>query len=64
MYGVKSVAPIVLPPQGCALGLGAITVTVIPAEGEQPWTVRDSTTAAYVCDVFAGRAHAQRHVVL
>lgn len=31
MYGVKSVAPIILPPQACALGVGAIVDTVVPA---------------------------------
>lgn len=43
MFGVKSAAPIVLPPQSCALGLGTIVDTVIPnagaAPGEKPWKV-------------------------
>ena len=44
MYGVRSAAPIVLPPQACALGLGAITDTVVPRvgakDGEDNWEVR------------------------
>jgi pyruvate/2-oxoglutarate dehydrogenase complex dihydrolipoamide acyltransferase (E2) component len=43
-FGIKSAAPIVLPPQSSALSLGAIVDTVVPApeakEGENNWKVR------------------------
>ena len=43
MYGVQSAAAIVLPPQACALSLGAIVDTVVPnpsrKEGEEAWKV-------------------------
>jgi hypothetical protein len=45
MYGVQSAAAIVLPPQACALALGAIVDTVVPntspGEGEELWKVLD-----------------------
>jgi pyruvate dehydrogenase E2 component (dihydrolipoamide acetyltransferase) len=54
MYGVKSAAPIVLTPQACALSLGAIVQTVIPAvpaaAGEQDWAVAPIVTATLSCD--------------
>lgn len=54
MYGVKSAAPIVLTPQACALSLGAIVQTVIPATGagaaEQDWAVAPIVTATLSCD--------------
>lgn len=44
MYGIQSAAAIVLPPQACALSLGAIVDTVVPntspKEGEDVWKVR------------------------
>ena len=40
---MKSVAPIVLPPQACALGIGSIVDTVVPntsmKDGEDNWKV-------------------------
>ncbi len=54
MYGIKSAAPIVLTPQACALSLGAIVQTVIPAApaaaGEQDWAVAPIVTATLSCD--------------
>lgn len=54
MYGVKSAAPIVLPPQGCALAVGAITDTVVPnlaaKEGEENWKVSPVMIATLSCD--------------
>lgn len=44
MYGVQSSAAIVLPPQACALSLGAVVDTVVPnpspKEGEEIWKVQ------------------------
>jgi pyruvate/2-oxoglutarate dehydrogenase complex dihydrolipoamide acyltransferase (E2) component len=44
VFGVKSAAPIVIPPQSSALSLGAIIDSVVPApeakEGENNWKVR------------------------
>ena len=34
-YGVKSAAPVILPPQVAALALGAVIDTVVPAEGKK-----------------------------
>ncbi len=54
MYGVKSAAPIVLTPQACALSLGAIVDTVIPATpsatNDQDWAVAPILTATLSCD--------------
>jgi pyruvate/2-oxoglutarate dehydrogenase complex dihydrolipoamide acyltransferase (E2) component len=36
MFGVRSCAPIILPPQACSLGLGAIIETVIPKAESTP----------------------------
>jgi len=54
MFGVKSAQPIVMMPQACALGLGAITDTVIPragaGEGEDNWEVAPVLVATLSCD--------------
>jgi len=55
IYGVKSAAPIVLTPQACALSLGAIVDTVLPAdadsaEGSPNWQVAPVMTATLSCD--------------
>jgi pyruvate dehydrogenase E2 component (dihydrolipoamide acetyltransferase) len=54
MFGVKSAAPIIIPPQACALALGAITDTVIPrlnaAEGEDNWQVAPVMVVTLSCD--------------
>jgi pyruvate dehydrogenase E2 component (dihydrolipoamide acetyltransferase) len=54
MYGVKSAAPIVLTPQACALSLGAIVQTVVPATpaaaGDNDWAVAPIVTATLSCD--------------
>lgn len=56
MFGVKSVAPIILPPQAVALGVGAIVDTVVPnkaaAGGEdQPvWAVTPVMMVTLSCD--------------
>ena len=56
MYGVKSAAPIVLPPQACALALGTIVETVVPKtsgsvkEGEDNWEVAPIMIATLSCD--------------
>jgi pyruvate dehydrogenase E2 component (dihydrolipoamide acetyltransferase) len=54
IYGVKSAAPIVLPPQACALALGAIVDTVVPnlgaKDGEDNWTVAPVVVATLSCD--------------
>jgi pyruvate dehydrogenase E2 component (dihydrolipoamide acetyltransferase) len=54
MYGVKSAAPIVLTPQSCALALGAIVDTVVPAAAASPeddnWAVAPVMVATLSCD--------------
>ena len=54
MYGVKSAAPIVLPPQGCALAVGAVTDSVVPnlsaKEGEDNWKISPMVTTTLSCD--------------
>jgi len=54
MFGVKAAQPIVMMPQACALGLGAITDTVVPnetaAEGEDNWKVSPVLVATLSCD--------------
>jgi pyruvate dehydrogenase E2 component (dihydrolipoamide acetyltransferase) len=55
MYGVKAAAPIVLTPQACALSLGAIIDTVIPAtpteaNGDKDWATAPMLTATLSCD--------------
>jgi pyruvate dehydrogenase E2 component (dihydrolipoamide acetyltransferase) len=42
LFGVKGAAPIVLPPQACALALGTVVETVVPqpeSQDGQKWTV-------------------------
>ena len=39
-----------LPPQACALALGSIVDTVLPAEGEEGWALRPVLTATLSCD--------------
>lgn len=63
MYGVKSAAPILLPPQAAAVAFGTITDTVIPNlnssknssnsssnSEEQEWTVAPVMVCTMVCD--------------
>ena len=54
MYGIKSVTPIVMRPQACALGLGAIRDTVVPnvgaTEDEDNWKVTPVMVATLSCD--------------
>ena len=54
MYGIKSATPIVMRPQACALGLGAIRDTVVPntgaGEGEDNWKVTPVMVATLSCD--------------
>lgn len=56
MYGVKAASPIVLTPQACALCLGAITDSVIPASTAtatttgQDWEVAPTMVATLSCD--------------
>lgn len=40
MYGVKHVAPIIIPPQAAALGLGAIRKSVVPGENDDTVQVK------------------------
>ena len=51
---MKSAATIVLPPQSCALSIGAITDTVVPrvkaAPEEQDWQVSPLVTVTLSCD--------------
>ena len=53
-YGVKSAAPIVIPPHSCALALGAIADSVIPRPdaraGEDVWQVAPVMTVTLSCD--------------
>lgn len=52
-FGVKAAAPIVLPPQACALSIGSIIDTVIPndgKEGENNWKVAPVFTATLSID--------------
>jgi pyruvate dehydrogenase E2 component (dihydrolipoamide acetyltransferase) len=53
MYGIKSAAPIVLPPQACALALGSIVDTVVPSKDKvdgKEWQVAPILTATLSCD--------------
>lgn len=54
VYGVRSAAPILLPPQAAALSLGAINDVVVPraspAEGEDVWEVAPVMVVTLVCD--------------
>jgi len=52
VYGIRSAAPILLPPQGCALSLGAINEAIVPSgnkEGDN-WRVAPVMIATLVCD--------------
>mmetsp|Transcript_13943 Transcript_13943/g.18990 ORF Transcript_13943/g.18990 Transcript_13943/m.18990 type:complete len:252 (-) Transcript_13943:209-964(-) len=55
-YGVKAVSPIVLPPQACALGLGAISDTVLPnydnndKDSDKVYRVAPVVVATLSCD--------------
>ena len=53
-YGVKSAAPIVIPPQCCALAIGSIVDTVIPkkplTETDDNWTTAPMVTVTLSCD--------------
>jgi pyruvate dehydrogenase E2 component (dihydrolipoamide acetyltransferase) len=55
LFGVKGAAPIVLPPQACALAFGTIVETVIPhpkpeTQDGQKWTVAPMMTVTLSCD--------------
>ena len=55
VFGVKSAAPIVLPPQACALALGTIVDSVIPnlsgkEEEEKSWKIAPMMTVTLSCD--------------
>jgi len=54
MYGIKSVTPIVMAPQACALGLGAIKDTVVPnvnaQDDEDNWKISPVMIATLSCD--------------
>lgn len=54
-YGVKSAAPIVMPPQACALAIGAIQETIVPRkageeENGKAWEVAPVVVATVSCD--------------
>lgn len=54
MFGVKSAAPIVLPPQACGLSLGAIVDSVVPStpddKSEEAWKIAPIMVATLSCD--------------
>lgn len=51
IYGVKSAAPIVMTPQACALSLGSIVDTVVPAaDPDREWDVAPLMVATLSCD--------------
>jgi len=50
LYGVKSAAPIVLPPQACALALGTIKDTIVPSGCEKGWKATPVMTVTMSCD--------------
>jgi pyruvate dehydrogenase E2 component (dihydrolipoamide acetyltransferase) len=55
MFGVKNAAPIVLPPQACALSLGTVVDTVVPnplskQEGQELWKIAAMMTTTLSCD--------------
>jgi len=51
IYGVKSAAPIVMTPQACALSLGTIVDTVVPAaDPDREWDVAPLMVATLSCD--------------
>lgn len=52
---MKSATPIVLPPQACALALGAVVDSVVPnplrgKEGEELWKIAPTMTTTLSCD--------------
>lgn len=55
-YGIKAAAPIIWSPQACALALGSISESVIPADANtssstsQAWQVVPTVTATLACD--------------
>jgi pyruvate dehydrogenase E2 component (dihydrolipoamide acetyltransferase) len=53
IYGIRSAAPILLPPQGCALSLGTITESIVPTSNSKDgdnWKVAPIMIATLVCD--------------
>ena len=51
MFGVKSAAPIILPPQACALAFGAVVDSVVPRAGAgDNWEVAPVMVATLSCD--------------
>mmetsp|Transcript_20641 Transcript_20641/g.34726 ORF Transcript_20641/g.34726 Transcript_20641/m.34726 type:complete len:465 (-) Transcript_20641:867-2261(-) len=54
LYGVQSAAAIVLPPQACALSIGAVVDTVVPnsaaQDGEEAWKVAPILVCTLSCD--------------
>ena len=53
VYGIKSAAPIIIPPHACALSLGSIASTVIPhpePTPEIPYALAPVMTATLSCD--------------
>lgn len=65
IYGIKSAAPIVLPPQAASLAFGAIVDSVVPhvnaKDGQDNWTVAPTMVTTLSCDhrVFDGAVGAQ-----
>ena len=49
MFGVKTGSPIVLPPQSCALALGAINDAVVP-HPDTKWAVQPVMSCTLSCD--------------
>ena len=49
MYGTKAASPIVLPPQSCALALGAIADSVVPCPTNR-WKTSPTMTVTLSCD--------------
>lgn len=50
LFGVKSAAPIVLPPQACAMALGTIKDTIVPSSCEKGWKTTQVMTVTMSCD--------------
>ena len=65
IYGIKSAAPIVLPPQAASLAFGAIVDSVVPnsnaKDGQDNWSVAPTMVTTLSCDhrVFDGAVGAQ-----
>ncbi len=49
MFGTKAASPIILPPQACALALGAITDAVVPCPTNK-WKTSQTMTVTLSCD--------------